>query len=186
MVPVLDIQQNQFRYGPILGRSPSGHNQKRLGDNWQPFYDYIGFGMYHDQIKAYQDEFGKDKVNIFLFDDLKKDAGKICKEIFLFLGVDPDYAPDTNQIYNPSGKPKSEFLKDFLISPNFLKSALKKIIPRPKRQQLKHMAAGKLLNKVEMPRPHGRYSSDNLSPRYTDYQIYWTGTLDTGWFNLPI
>jgi hypothetical protein len=126
--------------------------KKRLGDNWQPFYDYIGFGMYHDQIKAYQDEFGKDRVKIFLFDDLKKDAGQICKEIFLFLNVDPDYTPDTTQIYNPSGKPKSEFLKDVLISPNFLKSALKKIIPRPKRQQLKHMAARKLLTKVEMPR----------------------------------
>nr|WP_321403143.1 sulfotransferase [uncultured Desulfobacter sp.] len=124
---------------------------KRLGNNWQPFYDYIGFGMYHDQIKAYQDEFGKDRVKIFLFDDLKKDAGRICKEIFLFLGVDPDYTPDTNQIYNPSGKPKSELLKNLIISPNILKSVVKKVIPKPRRQQLKHMAARKLMTKVEMP-----------------------------------
>jgi len=125
--------------------------KKRLEDNWQPFYDYIGFGMYHDQVKAYQDEFGKDRVKIFLFDDLKNDAGRICKEIFLFLGVDPDYLPDTNRIYNPSGKPKSELLKNLIISPNFLKRVLKKMIPKPRRQQLKHMAARKLMTKVEMP-----------------------------------
>lgn len=125
--------------------------KKRLQDNWQPFYDYIGFGMYHDQIKAFQNEFGKDRVKIFLFDDFKKDACLICKEIFLFLGVNPDYLPDTNQIFNPSGKPKSELLKNLIISPNILKGVLKKIIPKRKRQQLKHMAARKLITKVEMP-----------------------------------
>lgn len=125
--------------------------EKRLKDNWQPFYDYIGFGMYHDQIKAYQNEFGKDRVKIFLFDDLKKDADRVCKEIFLFLGVDPAYTPDTNQIYNPSGKPKSELLKNLIISPNILKRVVKKMIPKPRRQQLKHMAARKLMTKVEMP-----------------------------------
>jgi hypothetical protein len=129
--------------GPII--------RQRLADNWQPFYDYVGFGMYHDQVKAYLDEFGADRVKIILFEDLKQDALGVCRDIFRFLEVDDTFVPKTEVVYNPSGKPKSEWLVDFVLSPSTVKSLFKKVVPWQARQRIKHALGQKVMTKVTMP-----------------------------------
>lgn len=99
--------------------------QKRLSDNWNIFYDYIGFGRYYEQVNAFLKAFGKDRVLIFLYDDIRKDPVGVCQSIFRFLDVDPGFVPDVGQKYNDvTGEPKRKWLLRVLISRNPVKRAI--------------------------------------------------------------
>jgi hypothetical protein len=98
---------------------------KRLSDNWNIFYDYIGFGRYHEQVKAYLDAFGRDRVLILLYDDIQKDPVGVCRKIFAFIGVDDSFAPDVRVRYNDlTGEPKRKWLLRVLTSKNPVKRAI--------------------------------------------------------------
>ncbi|MGD2080899.1 MAG: sulfotransferase domain-containing protein [Nitrospirota bacterium] len=83
---------------------------------------YIGPGYYYEQVKAYMDNFSHIKVH--LFDDLKADTPKVVKETFRFLGVDESFVSATGTRFNPSGKPKSEFIDKLLSTPSVISSKL--------------------------------------------------------------
>jgi hypothetical protein len=98
---------------------------RRLSENWNIFYDYIGFGRYHEQVKAYLDAFGSDQVLIFLYDDLRKDPVGVCQSIFAFLGIDSGFVPDMQVKYNDLvGEPRRKWLLRVLTSRNPVKRAL--------------------------------------------------------------
>ena len=107
--------------------------------------------MYHDQVKAFLDEFGADRVKIILFEDLKLDTPGVCRDIFRFLEVNDSFTPNTEVVYNPSGKSKSEWLMDFVLSPSTLKSVFKKVVPWRARQRIKHALGHKVMTKVTIP-----------------------------------
>jgi hypothetical protein len=89
-------------------------SQKRWG------FDYLGFGKYADQVKAYQDTFPNTKV--FLLEDLKK-PNALCNEIFNFLGIGPLEIEKAAKA-NPSGIPKSKVLVNLLRKNQLLKKAV--------------------------------------------------------------
>lgn len=98
---------------------------RRLGDSWNIFYDYIGFGCYYDQVKAYLKAFGKDRVLIFLYDDIRRDPVSVCQSIFAFLGIDPGFVPDMRVKYNDLvGEPRRKWLLRILTSRNPVKRRL--------------------------------------------------------------
>lgn len=125
--------------------------QLRLAKNWQPFYDYVGFGMYFHQVKAYLDEFGKQSVKIFLFEDLQEDPSRVCKDIFQFLEVDSRFQPEHYPRFNPSGEPRNRWLINFLLMPGKLKNALKPFIPWHMRQQMKNWLGRRMIKKMTLP-----------------------------------
>lgn len=51
-------------------------------------------GYYAANLKRYFEHFDKNKIKIILFDDINKDAAKVIKEIYNFLGVDDTFAPN--------------------------------------------------------------------------------------------
>jgi len=69
--------------------------EKRCSDqffrwhNPEYFWDYMYFrsGLYFEQVKRYTDTFGRDLVEIYLFDELKNDPGKLYGKVCNFLGI---------------------------------------------------------------------------------------------------
>ena len=59
--------------------------------------------------------------------------------------------PNTEVVYNPSGKPKSERLVDFALSPSMLKNVFKKVVPWRARQRIKNALGQKVMTKVTIP-----------------------------------
>lgn len=53
---------------------------------------YVENGYYDLQIEQYLEYFPKAQLKIFLFEDLIRDAEAVVKEIWRFIGVDPDYS----------------------------------------------------------------------------------------------
>ncbi|WP_457571127.1 sulfotransferase domain-containing protein [Desulfovulcanus sp.] len=130
----------------------------RLGSLKNGFvYDYIGYGMYYNQVKHYLDTFRL--VKIILFDDLAKNTQKTIDSVFSFLGVS---AIDVNlKIYNTAGIPcglHSRLFYNFLWQENIVKLALKKATPKVLRRKisrkisdLKFSIANSILNKEPLP-----------------------------------
>jgi hypothetical protein len=95
----------------------------RKNNNWEYIWYYKDVGLYFNQVKAYMEHF--DRVNVYLYDDLKNNTLGLMKNLHEFLEVDSSFVPDINLQYNISGVPKNMFLHKLLTEANVLKSVLK-------------------------------------------------------------
>jgi hypothetical protein len=100
---------------------------------------YIQKFRYHDQIKAYLENF--DQVKILIHDDLNADADRFMKEIYQFLEINEDYQPENlGTHYNRSGKPRYKLVDSlFGRKSAFLKHVLPlldRVIPSDKTMNL--------------------------------------------------
>jgi len=125
--------------------------EKRLANNWNYFYDYIGFGKYSNQIKAYQSEF--EHVKIFLFDELKKDTALVLNETLKFIsGKEEQIIVDTEEVFNISGVPKRNIysLVWRLKKIKGLQSVIRKITPPKLKNQVNNFMLSKSLQRVKV------------------------------------
>jgi len=136
---------------------------KRKRQKWISIYHYTSIGFYYNQVKAYLDNF--DQLKVYLYDDLKKDALGLVKDVYEFLGLDTSFTPDVSIRYNVSGIPKNKFIYKFLREPNILKSMVKPVvktlIPRGERRKLIEKIRMKNLQKPQM-KPETREYLKNL------------------------
>ena len=101
---------------------------KRIANNWELIYHYTAGSHYYNSVKAFLDNFAT--VKVVLNDDLEKKPRKILREIFRFLGVDPDFDVNTEIKWNMSGKPKSQWLHQFLFEKNVARKLAQPIVRR--------------------------------------------------------
>lgn len=121
----------------------------RLKNNWNIFYDFIGFGMYHEQVKAFTGEFPY--IKVFLYKNFIDDNLKILYDIFDFLGVEKTFKPDINNKYNVSGMVKFRFLHEFLYQKkSILKDIFKPFVPYDTRQKIKYKILEKNILRAEL------------------------------------
>jgi hypothetical protein len=123
----------------------------RLNNNWNYFYDYIGFGMYHEQVEAYIKEF--ENVNVFLFEELKNNTEYVVKKTLNFIGdLDPKININTNEIFNISGTPKSNFYSYLwrLKKIRFLKKIVRIIIPSKIKNKLNNFIIVRSLKRTSI------------------------------------
>lgn len=108
---------------------------RRMRENWNIFYDYLGFGMYAKQVEAFQQAFGKDRVFVLLFDDIHADLLKTCRLIFEFLEIDPGFRVDDRHKVNAlAGEPRIKWLVAGLFSQNKFKRSISALIPKKLRE----------------------------------------------------
>jgi hypothetical protein len=104
--------------------------------NW----DYLGFGYYYEQVKAYMDAF--DDVVVILTEDFTRDPIGILTTIMHSIEVSPNMPQCLSGVYNVSGKPKnklSAFISQIIYQPNSLGKFIKKSLPISLIQRLKYM-----------------------------------------------
>ena len=120
---------------PLPFREALAAEPERQRQGWWWGFQYTAVGYYYGQVKAYLDEFGRDRVLIFLYDDFAANPAGTLHNIFTFLGVDPTFAPRLDLRPNVSGVPKNRALHRFLAKPNPLKSLLKSWLPATWRER---------------------------------------------------
>ena len=98
-------------------------------------------GYYYQQVKHYFEEFSREQVSIFLYDDLRKDCQKFLEKIYKTIGVNPDFEADTSQKSQVAQLPKNDDLNKLLVNKNPIRSLsatlLKPILSEEKRQKLR-------------------------------------------------
>lgn len=109
--------------------------ESRIAERWG---HYKAKGFYATQVKDYLDAFGEDQVAVYLYEDLKEDAGKTCREIFAFLGIDDSFEPNTSKKHNISGIPRNLRLQKLLREPNSIMK-LGYLLPKGLRSRARSM-----------------------------------------------
>ncbi len=105
---------------------------------WWQRNDLIKEGYYGRHLSRYFEIFPKSQIKVFLFEDLRQDSEKMMKDIFRFIGVDPDFKVDFSVEYNQSGFIKNKAFDKVIGQNSWVKKALKKILPQRWYNALKH------------------------------------------------
>lgn len=62
-------------------------------ENYDLYENWVRPGMYVDHIERFEDAFGEDQVKLMYFDDLVDDDAAFIREVYEFVGADPDFTP---------------------------------------------------------------------------------------------
>jgi len=103
--------------------------EERQEKNLLPGFDYLGFGRYYSQVKAYLESFVN--VKVLLLEDLAQEPSKLMWEVFRFLGLEPIAVPNKVKRYNVAGQPRnklSALLGGWIYRPHPFKFPFKVLI----------------------------------------------------------
>jgi hypothetical protein len=104
---------------------------KRTEEAWAISHFYVGKGRYAKQVRRYLEVFGRDRVKIVLFDDLKRDPVAKLLEVVQFLGLDP--APvariDAARVRNPYRASRGRWA-EFLAGNKLSRMLGETVVPR--------------------------------------------------------
>jgi len=85
--------------------------------------------LYHEALRRYFDVFPRERIFVFLFDDLKADQAALVRDIYRFLGADDGFVPDFGTPHNVGGMPASMLLERVLTNDS-LRRAVDPWIPQ--------------------------------------------------------
>ena len=125
---------------------------KRLASGMSYSYDYIGFGRYEGQVRAFMQTFPHCKV--WIFEEFCRDLAGHMAEIADFLGIAMDGALLSGHVVNPSGRLRnsaSEWLARNIMEPSWWKTVLKSMLPYRIRRGMKLRAWKGLTRPDPMP-----------------------------------
>ena len=138
--------------------------EKRLSDGWQPLFGYSRFPRYAEQLERFFEHFPKDRMFIRTYEDFQEDPERILRELFGFIGVDPEFQPDMSNRPNAGGVPKNRAFQDFLMKSNPITRAIGYVVPQGLRLAIRDkMSAMNLKEKEGMPDEARRILKDRLS-----------------------
>ena len=93
-------------------------------------YDYIGFGMYCNQIQLFKDDFPE--LEILMYDDFLESPLDCLNQLTDFLSIDR-FSFRNSQKYNVSGFPKnrvSKIISSIVNRDSYFKSFIKGFLPK--------------------------------------------------------
>lgn len=120
---------------PEAMRREAEREAKGWGWDWR----YVGAGLYHHQLERYYARFARERIKVFLYEDLE-DERVFFRELFAFLGVHPDFQPDTSVRRRQASLPASYALQRLVREPSGAKSLIKQILPATVRAKAKAWA----------------------------------------------
>jgi Sulfotransferase family len=79
----------------------------RMRNGWHYVFHYRSRGLYYQQLKRYYEVFGRERIGVWLYEDMMEDPASVAQSVFRFLEVDDTFASDTSSRHNPAGVPAS-------------------------------------------------------------------------------
>jgi Sulfotransferase family len=95
----------------------------------RPDSRWMDVSRYHAQLARYYDAFPRERIHVFLFDDLKRSTVDAVQAVYRFLAIDPAFVPDLETAHNVGGVPASRALESFLTNRN-LRAVMEPWIPK--------------------------------------------------------
>jgi hypothetical protein len=131
----VDRAYSSFHYQRFRHREPIESFEQaleaetgRIAANWAPIWHYRRAGLYADQLAAYLEVFGRDRVHLILHEDLERDQRAAFGRLFSDLRVGADAQIDYAVHHNRSGTPRSALLRE-LLAPGPIKRRMKRVLP---------------------------------------------------------
>lgn len=117
------------------------HNQHRLK---------LEHGLYFNDIRRYQEIFGKNQVTILIFEEFIKNKKESIEKVLKFLGINHDVNYLETKSHNPYRGIRGERIINYLNTNNTRKRIIQKIIPINVRRSLREKIFTKQQSKPEM------------------------------------
>jgi hypothetical protein len=95
----------------------------------QPGSHWVEIGRYHEALRRYYERFPRDRIHVFVFDDLRADQEAFVRTLYRTLGVDPGFVPDLATPHNVGGVPASRAVERVLTSKT-LRKIVEPLVPR--------------------------------------------------------
>lgn len=119
---------------------------QRIQDGWSSSWHYKQKGFYHQQLERYYKLFKPEQIKICLFEELHTNPQTVLKDIFEFLGVDPNFQADVDTVHNASGIPKNRIIQFVRPCLHKLSGMAKSVLPQSTFLKMK----SKLLTKPKL------------------------------------
>ncbi len=71
--------------------------------------------LYHEGLAPWYAHYPREAIKVMLLEDLRRDAAGAIRELFGFLGVDPDFVPEL-KVSNPGGVPRLQSLHGLMVN----------------------------------------------------------------------
>lgn len=104
--------------------------RRRAG--WGYDWHYVAVGSYASQIERCFRTFGRERVAVFLYDELSADPLSVFRQVCCFLGVADSFVPDVSERSKEANRPRFLALDRMLHHPNPVRSLGFRIL-RPAR-----------------------------------------------------
>jgi sulfotransferase family protein len=117
----------------------------------RPDSHWMTISRYHEPLSRYFDAFPRERIHVFLFDDLKADPAGVVRDLYGFLGVDPGFAPDLETPHNIGGVPRHMLVERILTS-HALRRVAEPLIPRRAIDRIRRARTRNLRRAPALPR----------------------------------
>jgi hypothetical protein len=97
--------------------------------SWWKRPDMITEGLYYGQLKRYYDNFPKENIRVYLYENFIGDTAAVVEDIFKFLEIDATVKVATDIVYNKSGTVKNKAVDNLVGQNSAIIVALKKVAP---------------------------------------------------------
>jgi hypothetical protein len=104
--------------------------ETRLHDGWTPSIGLVRNGLYAQALSRYYERFPRERIRVYLHDDLLRDPRGLLSDLFTFLGVDPAFVPDVSQRYASTGMVRNPFLRSLWRNTRTARRVLRPFLPR--------------------------------------------------------
>lgn len=115
--PVDRAYSDYLMFLRIRGTQFDPTRELTAASSWtNPESHWMRIGRYHEALSRYYQVFPRDRIHVFLFDDLQRDVLGVAQGVYRFLGVDPGFMPDLSTPHNVGGVPGSMLLERLFTS----------------------------------------------------------------------
>ena len=116
----------------------------------RPDSRWMQVSRYQRQLARYYETFPRERIHVLLFDDIRKSATAATQDVYRFLGVRPDFSPDTGTPHAAGGVPTSHLLEGLLTRSPF-SAALKRWVPAGAANWVRRLRARTLRKAPALP-----------------------------------
>ncbi|MGH2539335.1 MAG: sulfotransferase family protein [Actinomycetota bacterium] len=133
------------------GRRLDERREVAAGASWaRPDSHWVRIGMYHEMLSRYFDVFPRERIHVYLFDDLLREPAGVLSHLYGFVGVDPSFTPDTDTPHNVGGVPSNMALERVLTSDG-LRRVVEPLIPRRVANRVRQLRTKNLRKAPPLP-----------------------------------
>lgn len=109
-------------------------NAESSGDHHNHYY--LVHGLYYKHLRRFYKYFLKEKIKVYLFEELRYETKKLLGDLFKFLEVDENFQVDHSTHHNPSGVFRSQSF-DWIIRNNPFRPLIEKSLKLELRDTIK-------------------------------------------------
>jgi hypothetical protein len=117
----------------------------------RPDSHWMRVSRYHDALLRYFERFPRKNIHVFLFDDLRRDPLGTVQDVYRFVGVEAEHAPDFGTPHNVGGVPENLFLERLFTQASAIRGAVEPWLPKPASKWLRRVRARNMHKAPALP-----------------------------------